>query len=172
MTDREALIAALNRGHDAYWEAADISAVTPRALPEFEVDAILDWLAEHDRQVAAKALRDAAEDIMLGDSMEALDRHGNHNVLRNAEAEASCWLEARAAQLSNDQGTIHDAYSSPDAAFDEMYADEITAHRAAVRARDNAPCPNCGGDRLRTDFTGSGKCHAPISSHSRPEEGQ
>lgn len=26
---------------------------------------------------------------------------------------------------------------------------------------DNTPCPECGGDRLRTDFTGSGRCHAP-----------
>ena len=27
--------------------------------------------------------------------------------------------------------------------------------------RDNQPCPSCGGDRLRPDFTGSGACHVP-----------
>lgn len=27
------------------------------------------------------------------------------------------------------------------------------------RVLDNAPCPRCGGDRLRADFTGSGRCH-------------
>lgn len=29
------------------------------------------------------------------------------------------------------------------------------------RAQDNESCPTCGGDRLRTDFTGSGRCHVP-----------
>lgn len=29
------------------------------------------------------------------------------------------------------------------------------------RRRDNEPCPTCGGDKLRTDFTKSGRCHAP-----------
>lgn len=32
------------------------------------------------------------------------------------------------------------------------------------RAQDNEPCPTCGGDRLRTDFTDSGRCHAPRST--------
>ena len=27
--------------------------------------------------------------------------------------------------------------------------------------RDKLPCPSCGGDRLRPDFTGSGACHVP-----------
>ena len=27
--------------------------------------------------------------------------------------------------------------------------------------RDSLPCPSCGGDRLRPDFTGSGACHVP-----------
>ena len=31
---------------------------------------------------------------------------------------------------------------------------------AEQRDADNEPCSKCGGDRLRTDFTGSGKCHA------------
>lgn len=34
--------------------------------------------------------------------------------------------------------------------------------RAARRDLDNQPCPVCGGDRLRTDFTNSGRCHAPL----------
>ena len=33
--------------------------------------------------------------------------------------------------------------------------------RARQRRIDNTPCPDCGGDQLRTDFTGSGRCHAP-----------
>ena len=32
--------------------------------------------------------------------------------------------------------------------------------RAEQQESDNLPCPTCGGDRLRTDFTGSGRCHA------------
>ncbi|MCZ4066456.1 hypothetical protein O1W71_02080 [Microbacterium sp. H37-C3] len=32
--------------------------------------------------------------------------------------------------------------------------------RDEQRARDNEPCAKCGGDRLRNDFTGSGRCHA------------
>lgn len=33
--------------------------------------------------------------------------------------------------------------------------------RARQRTKDNDPCATCGGDRLGTDFTGSGRCHAP-----------
>ena len=33
--------------------------------------------------------------------------------------------------------------------------------RREQRERDNLPCPKCGGDRLRSDFTGSDRCHAP-----------
>jgi hypothetical protein len=29
-----------------------------------------------------------------------------------------------------------------------------------ARAVRNEPCPVCGGDRLRPDYTGSGHCHA------------
>ena len=44
-----------------------------------------------------------------------------------------------------------------------MLGDLIAAafYRAEQSDRDNEPCPTCGGDRLRTDFTGSGRCHAP-----------
>lgn len=47
--------------------------------------------------------------------------------------------------------------------------DLVAALRASVEAArlrrqqrelDNKPCPDCGGDRLRPDFTGSGRCHA------------
>lgn len=38
----------------------------------------------------------------------------------------------------------------------------LREHRAEQRKRDNEPCPKCGGDRLRTDFTGSGRCHSPL----------
>ena len=37
----------------------------------------------------------------------------------------------------------------------------VAAAREQQRERDNLPCPKCGGDRLRGDFTGSGRCHAP-----------
>lgn len=30
------------------------------------------------------------------------------------------------------------------------------------RALDNTPCPKCGGDLLRADFTENPLCHAPI----------
>ena len=36
------------------------------------------------------------------------------------------------------------------------------------RLIDNEPCAKCGGDKLCTDFTGSGRCHA--SSAPRPEQ--
>lgn len=36
--------------------------------------------------------------------------------------------------------------------------------RAEQRDRDSEPCPTCGGDRLRADFTDSGRCHAPTTS--------
>jgi hypothetical protein len=35
------------------------------------------------------------------------------------------------------------------------------------RDADLRQCPKCGGDRLRTDFTRSGYCHAP---YQRPTE--
>lgn len=38
---------------------------------------------------------------------------------------------------------------------------DIAEHQARQREIDNQPCPTCGGDRLRSDFTGSGRCHAP-----------
>ena len=43
---------------------------------------------------------------------------------------------------------------------------EAFAH-AAQRDRDNEPCPKCSGDKLRTDFTGSGRCHAPLAEGER-----
>ncbi len=47
--------------------------------------------------------------------------------------------------------------------IDLMGALEASVLRARQRAKDNEPCATCGGDRLRTDFTGSGRCHAPIA---------
>ncbi|QDK01379.1 hypothetical protein SEA_WATERT_110 [Microbacterium phage WaterT] len=37
-------------------------------------------------------------------------------------------------------------------------------HRAEQRDRDSEPCGRCGGDRLQTDFTDSGRCHAPFAA--------
>lgn len=44
-----------------------------------------------------------------------------------------------------------------------MPAQAIVAALALAEQRDldNLPCGECGGDRLRTDFTGSGRRHAP-----------
>lgn len=33
--------------------------------------------------------------------------------------------------------------------------------RAKQRRIDKEPCPNCGGDRLRADFTNPNRCHVP-----------
>ena len=35
-----------------------------------------------------------------------------------------------------------------------------------VDNHDDMPCPRCGGDRLRPDFTGSGRCHAPRTTYN------
>lgn len=48
--------------------------------------------------------------------------------------------------------------------IDLMGALEVSLRRARQRARDNEPCATCGGDRLRIDFTGSGRCHAPLAA--------
>lgn len=53
-------------------------------------------------------------------------------------------------------------------------ADTLTRFEAehARRQRiDDTPCPQCGGDRLRQDFTGSGRCHAPRPAPSTTTEG-
>lgn len=55
------------------------------------------WLAEHDREVHAKALTDAAEDVEFRPF--EWTRHGNPTMRANGEAEASTWLEARAAEI-------------------------------------------------------------------------
>lgn len=54
--------------------------------------------------------------------------------------------------------------------IDLMGALAASVQRARQRARDNEPCPKCGGDRLRTDFTGSGRCHAPLADGIGQEE--
>ena len=53
------------------------------------------FMAAHDAEVKAEALREAADDIKLGD----WSHHGNVDDVSNAEAEASTWLMARAAAL-------------------------------------------------------------------------
>lgn len=54
---------------------------------------LMPWLAAHDAQL----LRVAAEDV--GGFVD-IRRHGNRNLEYDAEAEASLWLEARAAQIA------------------------------------------------------------------------
>ena len=45
--------------------------------------------------------------------------------------------------------------------IDLLAALAASIERAREQRRiDNTPCPKCGGDRLRPDFTGSGRCHA------------
>lgn len=36
----------------------------------------------------------------------------------------------------------------------------FATHFQEQRTTDNVPCPKCGGDRLRVDYTGSSTCHA------------
>jgi hypothetical protein len=38
-------------------------------------------------------------------------------------------------------------------------AASIEAARAAQRKRDDQPCPLCGGDRLRPNYTPGSTCH-------------
>lgn len=40
-----------------------------------------------------------------------------------------------------------------------MSANPETTAAISQRAQDNEPCTTCGGDRLRSDFTGNGRCH-------------
>ena len=49
----------------------------------------------------------------------------------------------------------------PDLASALRESIEAARARRIQREADNQPCPTCGGDRLRTDFTGSGRCHVP-----------
>lgn len=57
--------------------------------------AFREWKAKVEREAAARALEEAAADIELG----GWDHHGNHHPQRDAEAEASTWLDARAAEI-------------------------------------------------------------------------
>lgn len=38
----------------------------------------------------------------------------------------------------------------------------LASHLQEQRNSDNIPCVKCGGDRLRPDHTGSGKCHGAL----------
>ena len=58
------------------------------------------WLAEVERASAEKALLQAADEVELGD----WSHHGNHDDHRDAEAEASTWLEKRAATYRLNEG--------------------------------------------------------------------
>lgn len=67
---------------------------------EYPVEWFDAWLAVHDAEVeraaAIKALEDASDEIELGD----WSHHGNSSDRRNAEAEASNWLDKRAISLA------------------------------------------------------------------------
>lgn len=55
---------------------------------------------------------------------------------------------------------LGDPAEIPDLAAALRRSIEVARWRQEQRRLDNTPCPDCGGDRLRTDFTGSGRCHA------------
>jgi hypothetical protein len=64
--------------------------------------------------------------------------------------------------------TVHDAYSDPDAAFDELHADAIEGHRKAVATSADARCPECGGiggahGLVHTRYGNGGGGNAPCS---------
>lgn len=64
--------------------------------------------------------------------------------------------EKAAANPTDPESTIE---PKPDAPID-LDGLWMAAIVQAARQRDSEPCQVCGGDRLRQDFTGSGRCHA------------
>ena len=49
----------------------------------------------------------------------------------------------------------------PDLAAALRESFEAARLRREQRLLDDLPCPQCGGDRLRADFTTLGRCHVP-----------
>lgn len=49
----------------------------------------------------------------------------------------------------------------PDLAAALRESFEAARLRREQRLLDDLPCPQCGGDRLRADFTTPGRCHVP-----------
>lgn len=74
-----------------------------------------------------------------------------------------CPVEYRQKRCTARVDEIHDDHRW-DSAEQERWVDEtrrmLLEAMGAQRELDAQPCPTCGGDRLRPDFTGSGRCHA------------
>ena len=62
------------------------------------------WLAAHDTQVAAKALREAADELDLpGSTATGYYASEQDSGYRDAERDAKQWLRARAEQAKEDR---------------------------------------------------------------------
>lgn len=59
------------------------------------------WLAEHDREVAAKTLRDAADEVDLDLRLTAVRRI----TLHDAASATQEWLTARADRIAHGEGS-------------------------------------------------------------------
>lgn len=64
------------------------------------------------------------------------------------------------AAPESDAPDVHEP-ERPERAPDLVAALKESIARARQRRTDNTPCPDCGGDRLRADFTNPDRCHAP-----------
>ncbi len=102
----------MNDGKKAVWYF-EISEYEDGSIRQTNGNRFQEWLAQHDREVRAQAIRDAAEDIWIGDAAD-IDRHGNDDPIRDAEAAASAWLLAEADRIES--GPAPDLHSGTDTA--------------------------------------------------------
>ena len=83
---------------DTGW-AADGSLSDPRDPDEFDR-----WLAAHDAEVRAQALREAADELDLpGSTATGYYASEQDSGYRDAERDAKQWLRARAEQTKEDR---------------------------------------------------------------------
>lgn len=71
---------------------------------------------------------------------------------------------------ANGDETERGADSDATASEDQPQPTSEAPRRAMQRAADLVPCPDCGGDRLRADFTTSPTCHAPFPARQQGED--
>jgi hypothetical protein len=146
--------------------AAELDAMEARAVAaetkarQLEVQA----LAFRDRALTAEATVARVEALAVGYEADARDEgYGGESWSTTAAA-----IRAALAAPSvphDDAGHVEaptGGSGAADAADGRVWvADETTFLNARIlqAAQDRLPCPRCGGDRLRADFTSSGKCH-------------
>lgn len=107
-----------------------------------------------DTRTAAEAYIESQQPLWGSHSLQCVPRY-------RAEHAKSC---------SNKNCRLEYAHAGPcwDRTLDPCpTCDKNNGHYPHCSRIDDQPCPKCGGDRLRADFTGSGSCHA----HTRKEQG-